>query len=83
MVVDVAGDALLRDGPEARQEFASHHHQGREDLLQDVAVVPDQEPQVLAEVVADQLDLQAPVIELLLQRPGWRVGNRRSALRSR
>jgi hypothetical protein len=72
MVVVVPGDAAPCQGPQFLQEVQAEHDQGRENLFQDVAVVLDQQPQVLAKVMTDQLhfhpgQVQPPFHRLLRQ----------------
>lgn len=62
--VAVPRDAVACQGPQRVQEPLAQNDQLREDLLQDIAVVLAQQPQVLADFVADQLDRAAGKIEL-------------------
>ena len=68
MMIVVPGDAALGQRAQLVEELLAQDHDGREYLLQDVAVVAHQQAQVLAHVVADQFHLGAVVDGLVLQR---------------
>ena len=68
MMVVVSGNAVLGQRTQLVEERLAHDHDGRENLLQDIAVITHQQVQVLARVVADQFHLGAVADGFALQR---------------